>query len=208
MRRPARIILGLAALALAGVAAGARPVAGAPGEITLPPGFTLRQFATGVQDARFLTYSPAGDLYVGQLLGSNSAITILPDRNHDGAPDRALRVAADLNSPNNVSFQPGAGAVFAAGAFDRVRVYSDPAHDLSYSAATTLVAGLSNAGRRRAAQDENRALRPRRRALPLQRLLRRQRAAGRGHRRHLALHSRRRRAQNRLGPAQRRGHGL
>src|SRR5689334_18115691 len=127
MRRAACMMIGLAALALAGMAAGVRPAAGAPGDITVPRGFTLRQFAGGVQDARFLTYSPAGDLYVGQLLGSNSAITILPDRNHDGAPDRALRVATDLDSPNNVSFQPGAGAVFAAGAFDRVRVYSDPA---------------------------------------------------------------------------------
>ncbi|MGI8588642.1 MAG: PQQ-dependent sugar dehydrogenase [Chloroflexia bacterium] len=111
----------------------------------LPQGFAISSFAEGVQDARFLTYSPQGDLYVGQLLSGNSAITILPDRNHDGQADKAIRVATDLNSPNNVSFRRGVSeTVFAAGAFDRVKVYTDTAGDLSFADSAVVVSGLSN----------------------------------------------------------------
>ena len=137
-------ILFLAIMAGLPSASRAAPPAQAAG-VQLPASFSLSVYATGVQDARFLTYSPAGDLYVGQLLGSNSAITILPDRNHDRQADRAIRVATDLNSPNNVSFRPaGFGTVFAVGAFDRVRVYTDTRGDLSFADSATLVSGLSN----------------------------------------------------------------
>ncbi|HUS15946.1 MAG TPA: PQQ-dependent sugar dehydrogenase, partial [Chloroflexia bacterium] len=114
-------------------------------QVQVPPGFTSNVFGEGVQDARFLTYSPQGDLYVGQLIGSNSAVSILPDRNHDNAADRIVRVATDLNSPNNVTFRPaGFGTVFAAGAFDRVRVYTDTRGDLTFAESRTIVSGLSN----------------------------------------------------------------
>src|SRR5690242_10488847 len=135
----------LAALLVAlGAIAGARTAAAqVGGQITLPPGFTLSVFASDVQDARFLSYSPQGDLYVGQLLGSNSAITILPDRDHDGQADRAIRVAADLNSPNNVAFRAsGLGTVFAAGAFDQVKVYTDTGGALTFADSAVLVPNL------------------------------------------------------------------
>ncbi len=137
------VLLALVRAVLLSASSAAPPAQAA--EVQLPAGFNLSVYAEGVQDARFLTYSPAGDLYVGQLLGSNSAITILPDRNHDGRADRAVRVATDLNSPNNVSFRPvGFGTVFAAGAFDRVRVYTDTRGDLSFADSATIITGLSN----------------------------------------------------------------
>ena len=118
--------------------------------VTLPDGFKLSVFASGVQTARFLTYSPQGDLYVGQLQGDSSAITILPDRDHDGSADRALRVAGDLYSPNNVTFRPiGFGTVFAAGALGQVKVYTDTRGDLSYAQSAVLVPGLPDDGRHR-----------------------------------------------------------
>jgi glucose/arabinose dehydrogenase len=130
-------------------AAGLRPEPAASAQgagVQLPAGFTVRVFATGLATPRFLTYSPQGDLYVGQLQGNASAITILPDRDHDGSADRAIRVATDLYSPNNVSFRPaGFGTVFVAGALDRVRVYTDTRGDLSFADSATLVSGLSNA---------------------------------------------------------------
>src|SRR5690348_9840909 len=117
---------------IAGAAAPAAASAQTDGQISLPPGFELHVFADNVQDARFLSYSPQGDLYIGQLLGSNSAVTILPDRDHTGQADRAIRVATDLNSPNNVAFRaPSFGTVFVAGALDQAKVYTDTGGDLS-----------------------------------------------------------------------------
>src|SRR4051794_30149271 len=149
MKRVARtkrlgLLAGMAVvLLLASQRSGASTALAQTGEqIRLPPGFELHVFASGVQDARFLSYSPHGDLYVGQLLGSNSAITILPDLDHSGQADRAIRVATDLNSPNNVAFRAaGLGTVFAAGAFDQVKVYTDTG-DLSFGSSAVLVPNL------------------------------------------------------------------
>src|SRR5690242_2308506 len=59
----------VALLGALGAVAGTRTAAAqVGGQITLPPGFALSVFASDVQDPRFLSYSPQGDLYVGQLL--------------------------------------------------------------------------------------------------------------------------------------------
>ncbi len=139
-------IAGLIALA-AGPLLARDPDQGVPA-VTLPNGFTMSVFASGVQTARFLTYSPQGDLYVGQLLGDSSAITILPDRDHNNSADRAVRVAGDLYSPNNVTFRPiGFGTVFASGAYGQVKIYTDTQGDLSYAHSAVLVPGLPADGR-------------------------------------------------------------
>src|SRR5690349_6581551 len=116
----------------------------------LPSGFTISVFAENVPKARFLAYSPQGDLYVGQLQGTSGSITILPDRNHDGQADRAVVIATELLSPNNVTFRPsGFGTVFAAGAYDRVKVYTDTRGDLSFAESTVLIDNLPAEAARR-----------------------------------------------------------
>jgi glucose/arabinose dehydrogenase len=149
-RRLAIVPAVLAVLAfLAGGGIGSGSGAASPlTDLTLPPGFELRVFASNVDVARFLTYSPAGDLYVGELLGHQGALTILPDRNHDGVADRAIQLGTDLYSPNNVSFRPvGFGTVFAVGAIDRVKVYTDTKGDLSFAQSAVLVDNLPSDGR-------------------------------------------------------------
>lgn len=116
----------------------------------MPPGFKMSLFASNVPVVRFLTYSPDGDLYAGQLEGDNSAITILPDRNHDGKADKAIRVASDLYSPNNVSFRPaGFGTVFASGATSEVRVYTDTNGLLNFNQSRLLIPNLPDSSDRR-----------------------------------------------------------
>src|SRR5215212_7548977 len=116
----------------------------------MPPGFTMSVFADNVPVARFLTYSPQGDLYVGQLRGDSGSITILPDRNHDGQADRAVVIATELFSPNNVTFRPGGfGTVFAAGAIDRVKVYTDTRGDLTFADSAVLIDNLPAESARR-----------------------------------------------------------
>ena len=141
----------LAVLALLAASGSGGVTAASPlTDLTLPPGFELRVFASNVDVARFLTYSPAGDLYVGQLLGHQGALTILPDRNHDGVADRAIQIGTDLYSPNNVTFRPiGFGTVFAVGAMDRVKVYTDTNGDLSFAQSAVLVDNLPSDGRHR-----------------------------------------------------------
>ncbi len=145
-------LLGIAGLiGLIGLGAGPllahNPDQGVPA-VTLPSGFTMSVFASGVQTARFLTYSPQGDLYVGQLQGDSSAITILPDRDHNNSADRAVRVAGDLYSPNNVTFRPiGFGTVFASGALGQVKIYTDTTGTLAYATAAVLVPNLPADGR-------------------------------------------------------------
>ncbi len=140
------LILGAAALLVwASRPAVARPADQGVPAVQLPPGFALRVFAAGVPTVRFLTYSPAGDLYAGQLEGRDSAITALPDRDHNGQADRAIPVVTGLYSPNNVTFRPaGFGTVFATGALDQVRVYTDTRGDLSFATSKLLVGNLSN----------------------------------------------------------------
>ena len=145
-RRKHRICAGLLlAVAVLGGAAGAaaRPPAQGVPAAKLPPGFQMTVFAENVPVARFLTYSPAGDLYVGQLLGPTGGLTILPDRNHNGVADRAIAIGSGLYSPNNVTFRPpGFGTVFATGAINQVKVYTDTQGDLSFAQSAVLLPNL------------------------------------------------------------------
>ena len=118
--------------------------------VRLPAGFALRVFADGITTPRFLTYSPQGDLYVGQLRSTNSAITVLPDRNHDGTADRNIEIAAPLYSPNNVAFRSADwGTVFAVGELGQVKVYTDVQGDLRYADSQILLPGLPGDGQHR-----------------------------------------------------------
>lgn len=74
-------------------------------QITLPPGFALQEFATDVPNARSMTLSPAGVLYVGSRRGGSVfALTI------DDSMQRATgvyEIARDLNMPNGVAYKDG-----------------------------------------------------------------------------------------------------
>jgi glucose/arabinose dehydrogenase len=75
-------------------------------QIKLPPGFELSIYASGVENARSMTLSPNGTLFVGTR--SAGKVYAIVDRNADFQADEVITVARGLNSPNGVAFRDGA----------------------------------------------------------------------------------------------------
>ncbi len=80
----------------------------APGleKVTLPPGFTIEEFATGVRNARSLARGAKGTIFVGTHAAGN--VYALIDTNGDQKADRTVTIASGLNMPNGVAFRDGA----------------------------------------------------------------------------------------------------
>ena len=74
--------------------------------IKLPPGFEISLYASGVKNARSMTLSPNGMLFVGTR--SAGKVYAVVDRNGDGKADEVITLARGLNSPNGVAFRDGA----------------------------------------------------------------------------------------------------
>ena len=73
------------------------------GNIKLPAGFQMEVYAE-VENARAMTVSPEGTLFVGTTKGSVYAI---PDKNKDGKADRVYEIANNMNAPNGVALKDG-----------------------------------------------------------------------------------------------------
>jgi glucose/arabinose dehydrogenase len=73
-------------------------------KIKLPPGFKISVYAE-VPNARSLTHSPSGIVYVGNRSGDK--VFAVVDENKDGKADKVYTVASGLNSPNGVAFKDG-----------------------------------------------------------------------------------------------------
>jgi glucose/arabinose dehydrogenase len=74
--------------------------------IKLPPGFEISLYASGVENARSMTLSPNGTLFVGTSSAGN--VYAIVDRNKDHQADEVITLAQGLNSPNGVAFRDGA----------------------------------------------------------------------------------------------------
>ena len=73
-------------------------------EINLPEGFVMTEYAE-VENARSMTLSPSGTLFIGtRNLGSVFAVK---DTDGDGKADEKYELAKGLNSPNGVAFKDG-----------------------------------------------------------------------------------------------------
>ena len=71
--------------------------------IQLPPGFSIDFFAKGIRNARFLRFTPAGDLLVSS--PRESAIFLLTaDRDGDGRSDERRTLLSGLNRPHGMDF--------------------------------------------------------------------------------------------------------
>ncbi len=71
-----------------------------PLQAQLPNYFKLELYDTsGLETPRFPSFSPEGDLYVADI--ATGKIIVLPDRNHDGKPDRVVTFASGLNNPTS-----------------------------------------------------------------------------------------------------------
>ncbi|MDQ6603242.1 MAG: PQQ-dependent sugar dehydrogenase [Chloroflexota bacterium] len=72
------------------------------GTVTLPAGFDIGVYASGVGQARFMAVRPSdGMLFVAD---ANGRILALPDANHDGAADDVVVFASGLNLPSSIAF--------------------------------------------------------------------------------------------------------
>jgi glucose/arabinose dehydrogenase len=74
--------------------------------IKLPPGFEISLYASGVENARSMTLSPNGTLFVGTRSAGN--VYAIVDRNTDHQADEVITLARGLSSPNGVAFRDGA----------------------------------------------------------------------------------------------------
>jgi glucose/arabinose dehydrogenase len=73
-------------------------------KIQLPKGFKISVFAE-VKEARSMTMSPQGTIYVGNR--GNDKVYAVRDENQDGKADKIYTVAEGLNMPNGVAFRDG-----------------------------------------------------------------------------------------------------
>jgi glucose/arabinose dehydrogenase len=93
-------------LSMLGVIAWPAPSLGLPLEqIKLPPGFEISIYASGVENARSMSLSPNGTLFVGTRSAGN--VYAIVDRNGDFQADDVIKLARGLNSPNGVAFRDG-----------------------------------------------------------------------------------------------------
>jgi glucose/arabinose dehydrogenase len=74
--------------------------------ITLPRGFRIAPFASGVKNARSLALSPAGTLFVGSR--SAGSVYAIPNIDNDARGDKVITIAENLETPNGVAFRDGA----------------------------------------------------------------------------------------------------
>ncbi len=73
-------------------------------KIKLPAGFSISVYAE-VPNARSMTLSPSGVLYVGNRSEDN--VYAVVDENKDGKADKVYTIAKGLNTPNGVAFKNG-----------------------------------------------------------------------------------------------------
>ena len=74
--------------------------------ISLPRGFRIAPYVTGVKNARSLALSPTGTLFVAsRAAGSVHAI---PNADGDARGDKVFTIAENLEAPNGVAFKDGA----------------------------------------------------------------------------------------------------
>lgn len=74
--------------------------------VTLPPGFKMEVFASGIEGARSITQSPSGTIYVGTRQ-KNGSVYEVKDTNNDFYADKISVVASGLFMPNGVAFLNG-----------------------------------------------------------------------------------------------------
>ena len=102
---PAMLSLALAATVVAPAAA--QDEAAPPIEkLTLPPGFAIEVYAPDVPNARQMSLSPGGTLFVSTRRAGN--VYAVRDDDGDQKADRVLTLDSGLNMPNGVAFRDGA----------------------------------------------------------------------------------------------------
>ena len=74
-------------------------------DLSLPEGYTISVWADSVDNARSMTLSPEGVVFVGTR--RSGVVHALRDRNGDGQAEERFVIAEGLNMPNGVAFRDG-----------------------------------------------------------------------------------------------------
>jgi glucose/arabinose dehydrogenase len=74
--------------------------------LQLPPGFKIQIYAAGVPNARSLTMSPTGVIFVGSRQAGKVYAVLDADQDH--VADEVITIADGLDMPNGVAFREGA----------------------------------------------------------------------------------------------------
>ena len=73
--------------------------------LNVPEGFRVEVYAAGLGGARFLAWSPEGDLLVSDFSGGR--VLLLRDRDNDGRADETVTVLSGLKGPHGLAFYGG-----------------------------------------------------------------------------------------------------
>ncbi|MGB9489477.1 MAG: PQQ-dependent sugar dehydrogenase [Terriglobales bacterium] len=93
-------------------------------KLKLPEGFHISVYATDIDSARMLTFTPGGVLLVSE--SGEGKVVALPDPKHTGKASRVVEVLAGLNEPHGIAFYEGKLYVAEN---DKIRRYDwDEAH--------------------------------------------------------------------------------
>jgi glucose/arabinose dehydrogenase len=76
-----------------------------PADLTVPAGFQVAVFASGIVGGRLMAIAPDGTLYIAKK-GAGEVVA-LPDKNKDGKADEVIVVAKGLTRPHSVAFHKG-----------------------------------------------------------------------------------------------------
>ncbi|MEJ8569569.1 PQQ-dependent sugar dehydrogenase [Elongatibacter sediminis] len=89
-------------------------------EISLPEGFVIELYASGVENARQLVRGPGGTVFAGSRKAGK--VHAVSDTDNDGFAERVVLIDEDLVMPTGLEFRDGALFV---GALDRILRYDD-----------------------------------------------------------------------------------
>ncbi|MEX0999397.1 MAG: PQQ-dependent sugar dehydrogenase [Thermodesulfobacteriota bacterium] len=74
-------------------------------KLSVPEGFQIEEYASGLGSPRFMALSPDNVLFV-TIIG-NGAVVALPDRNKDGKSDESITFIKGLKRPHGLAFNDG-----------------------------------------------------------------------------------------------------
>ena len=88
--------------------------------LVVPEGFSVAEYASGLPNARFLRFTPTGDLLVSQPRAGHVSL-LERDANADGRADGTRVLIGDLNRPHGLELHDGSLYIAEMDAIGRVR---------------------------------------------------------------------------------------